>query len=224
MEQLLTIGKSVKRVDALEKVTGQAMYTSDVILPHMLYAKILRNPHAHAKIINIDTSMAEKLAGVRAVVTGKDAPEGKLYCLQDRYVLARDSVRFVGEPVAAVAADSIEIVEEALDLIEVDYEEMPAIFDPEESMKPNPSVVVNPDLTTRFWSPFYQGPDPSKAPVNEVAAERPNVIAYSRVRDGDADKGFQESDLIIEERYVRPRIQHVPMEPHATVVRPEPPF
>ena len=222
MEELLTIGKSIKKVDAFEKVTGQAQFTTDIKLPRMIHAKILRSPHAHARIVNIDTSKAEKLTGVRAVVTGKDAPDEKLYALRDRYVLARDVVRFVGEPVAAVAADTIEIVDEALDLIEVDYEELPAIFDPEEAMKPNPEVVVNPELTSRYFSPQYQGPDPAKAPITILAAERPNIIGTYNVRKGDVEKGFKQSDLIVEERYVRPRIQHCAMEPNATVVRPEP--
>ena len=135
---------------------GQAQFTTDVKLPRMLHAKILRSPHAHARIVKIDTSKAEKLTGVRAVVTGKDAPDEKLYALRDRYVIAREFVRFVGEPVAAVAADTIEIVDEALDLIEVEYEELPTIFDPEEAMKPNPEVVVNPELKSRYFSPQYQ--------------------------------------------------------------------
>lgn len=221
MEQFSVIGKSVPKIDALEKVTGQAKYTTDVYLPHMLHAKILRSPHAHAKITNIDISKAKKLPGVRVIATGKDAPEEKLYALRDRYVIARDIVRFVGEPVAAVAADSCEIAEEALNLIDVDYEVMPAVFDPEEAMKPNPDVVVTPGIT-KYFSPFYQGRDPAKAPVNAVARERPNINAYYKARKGDIEKGFAESDLIVEERYVRHRIQHCCLEPNATVVQPEP--
>ncbi|MFC1970801.1 xanthine dehydrogenase family protein molybdopterin-binding subunit [Chloroflexota bacterium] len=221
MGEFLIIGKSIPKVDALDKVTGQAEYTSDVKLHRMLHAKILRSPYAHAKIINIDTSKAKKLAGVKVVATGKDAPDERMYLLKDRYILARDTVRFVGEPVAAVAAEYIDIVEEALDLIEVDYEELPAIFDIEEAMQTEPPVIVNTDIPTRYFSPFYQGSDPSKAPVNAVAAERPNVLGYHKIRQGNTEKGFQESDLVLEERYVRPRIQHCPMEPNTTVVRPE---
>lgn len=221
MKQFSVIGKSVPKLDALEKVTGQAKYTTDLYLPHMLYGKILRSPHAHAKVVSIDTAKAKKLPGVRAIATGKDAPDEKLYALRDRYVIARDTVRFVGEPVAAVAADTAEIAEEALNLIDVEYEVLPAVFDPEEALKRNPDVVVNPGIT-KYFSPFYQGRDPAKAAVNAVAKERPNVNSYYRARKGDVKKGFAESDLIVEGRYVRNRVQHCCLEPNATVVQPEP--
>ncbi|MDP2916763.1 MAG: xanthine dehydrogenase family protein molybdopterin-binding subunit, partial [Dehalococcoidia bacterium] len=222
MEEFKVIGKSVPRVDALEKVTGQAKYTVDVKLPRMLYIKILRSPHAHAKILGIDISKAKKLAGVHVVATGKDAPDEKLYALQDRYVLARDVVRFVGEPVAAVAADTVDIAEDALELIDVEYESLPAIFDQEEALKPNPSVIVTTNVRTRYFSPYYHGRDPSKTPANAIAVERPNVLSYYKVRKGDAEKGFKEADLIVSERYVRPRMNHCCMEPSAAVVQPQP--
>lgn len=129
------IGESVPRLDALEKVTGRASYMADMKLPDMLYGKALRSPYPHAKILRIDTSKAEKLAGVRAVVTGRDVPfyHGPDWLI-DQPLLAIDKVRYVGEAVAAVAATSDEIAEEAaaeaLDLIEVEYEELPAVFDP----------------------------------------------------------------------------------------------
>ncbi len=220
MEQFSVIGKSVPKVDALAKVTGEAKYTMDVYLPHMLYGKILRSPHAHARVKSIDVSEAEKLPGVRVIATGKDAPEEKLYALRDRYVLARDVVRFVGEPVAAVAADTREIAEEALGLIDVDYEVLPAVFDPEESMKPDPEIVINPGIT-KYFSPFYQGRDPAKAMVMELADKCPNINAYYKARKGDVEKGFKDADLIVEERYVRHRIQHCCLEPNVTVVQPE---
>jgi CO/xanthine dehydrogenase Mo-binding subunit len=220
MAEFSVIGKSVPKVDAFEKVTGRGLFTADMSFPNMLNGKILRSPYPHAKIISIDISKAVSHPEVRAVVTGKDAPDERICVLQDRYVLARDVVRFVGEPVAAVAADTVEAAEEALDLIDVEYEELPAIFDPEEAMKPNPSVVLHPKLP-KYFSPQFQGFDPAKAPIHQFA-DRPNILVYSKLRTGDTEKGFSESDLIVEERYTRARIQHCPMEPAAAVVRPEP--
>src|SRR3989304_10095691 len=121
MREFSVIGKSVPRVDALEKVTGKAKYSVELTLPGMLYGKILRSPYSHAKIVRIDTSGARKLAKVRGVVTGKDAPEERVGWIRDRHILARDTVRFAGEAVAAVAADSMEAAEEALELIKIDY-------------------------------------------------------------------------------------------------------
>ncbi|MBA7590467.1 Caffeine dehydrogenase subunit alpha [subsurface metagenome] len=126
MAELSVVGKSVPRVDALVKVTGSAEFVSDMKVPGMLYVKVLRSPYPHAKIISIDTSKAEQLAGVICVVTGKDAPEKKSgSAILDQPVLARDVVCAVGDPVAAVAAKSLDIAEEALELITVKYEELP---------------------------------------------------------------------------------------------------
>ena len=125
------VGQPVPRTDNTEKVTGEARYTSDVLLPNTLWAKTLRSPYSHARIMNIDVSRAEKAPGVRAVITGKDV-RGILYGrrYRDICVLAQDRARFMGERVAAVAADTLEQAEHALDLIQVDYEELPAVFDP----------------------------------------------------------------------------------------------
>jgi CO/xanthine dehydrogenase Mo-binding subunit len=112
----------------------------------MLHAKLKRSPYPHARIVRIDTSRAERLAGVKTVMTAADVPE--IHCglvLKDRYFIARDRVRFVGEP---VAADAIEAAEDAVDLVEVEYEELPAVFDPEKSMRPDPPAVLHPDLPT----------------------------------------------------------------------------
>lgn len=133
------LGKSLPRVDAYDKVSGRAEYVDDLFLPNMLYGKILRSPHAHANIVKIDTSKAEQLPGVKAVITGKDLPEKKYGTdprFADEYALARDKVRYIGDDVAAVAAVDEETAEEALGLIEVEYEILPAMFDTEEAMKP----------------------------------------------------------------------------------------
>ena len=122
MSEYTVLGKRVPRVDALEKVTGAAQYGGDVHLPGMLHGKFVRSAHPHAKILNIDTSEAEKLPGVRAIVTQDDVESG-------RRVFATDKVLYLGEPIAAVAATDPDIAEEAADLIKIDYEVLPAVQD-----------------------------------------------------------------------------------------------
>ena len=140
MSELSVVGKSVINVDAFDKVTGKAKYASEegIGVPGMLYGKVLYSPHAHAKILSIDTSKASQIKGVRAVLTGKDTPEHRSgWMLDDRHVLCHERVRFVGDAVAVVAGDTLEAAEEALELIEVEYQELPALFDPEKAVKPD---------------------------------------------------------------------------------------
>ncbi len=142
MAELDYVGKRILRKDGPEKVTGRARYTVDIKLPGMLVGRILRSPHPHAKILNIDISRALKLSGVKAIITSKDTLGVKHGFVEtpryppDQYLLATDRVRFVGEEVAAVAATDPYVAEEALSLISVDYEPLPAVFDPEEAMRP----------------------------------------------------------------------------------------
>ncbi|HAA33834.1 MAG TPA: 4-hydroxybenzoyl-CoA reductase subunit alpha, partial [Firmicutes bacterium] len=137
-ENYEVIGKSVPRIDGVAKATGRAKYTGDLKFPNMLIGKILRSPHAHARILNIDTSEAEKLPGVKAVITHRDVPSTK-YGLSparwDQTIFCIDKVRFVGDKVAAVAAVDEETAYKALKLIKVDYEVLPAVFDPFEALK-----------------------------------------------------------------------------------------
>jgi CO/xanthine dehydrogenase Mo-binding subunit len=218
MEELSSVRSSVHRVDGIEKVTGAARYANDFTLPRMLYGKVLRSPYPHARIINIDVSWAEKLPGVKAVLTGRDAPEGRMGVIQDRPLLAVDEVRFVGEPVAMVAAESLEIAEEALDLIEVDYEELLAVFDVEEAMKPHPEVVVQPGHHQLPGMPSYAG-----QPVHlKIGLEMANVYGHFHLEEGDIGQGFRESDVVLENRFVVTRTQHCAMEPHCALARPEP--
>jgi CO/xanthine dehydrogenase Mo-binding subunit len=215
MKEFSVIGKSVPRVDALEKVTGKAKYSVDLMLPGMLYGKVLRSPYPHARIVHVDTSAAEKAAKVRGVVTGKDAPEEGVGWIRDRHILARDTVRFVGEAVAAVAADSMEAAEEALELIKIDYEELPAVFDVEEAMKPHAPVVVHPDLLKYTRTPLPY-------PLYRFEPGRPNVYIHRPIRKGDTQKGFEESDLIFENRFSAPMMQHSCLELHNALAVPEP--
>ncbi len=139
------IGKSEYNVNAVAKATGRAKYCSDIKLPGMLYGKVKRSPYPHARIISIDTSKAERLPGTKVVIVGdeKTCPFRFGAGVADEYVLARDKVLYVGDPVAAVAADSEEIAQKAVDLIEVEYEDLPAVFDGEEAFKKNPPAILH---------------------------------------------------------------------------------
>ena len=147
MVEYAVIGRRLPKVDGIAQVTGEARYTGDIVLPGMLFGKVLGSPYPHALIRNIDTAKAEKLFGVRAVMTGKDIKRIKVGIVLnhpetiDQYPMAIDRVRYIGEPVAAVAAIDEEIAEEALDLIQVEYEGLPAVFDPEEAMKPGAPII-----------------------------------------------------------------------------------
>ena len=149
MSEYLYVGKSTPRTIETDKVTGRAVYISDLRRPGMLFGKILYSRYAHAKIKSIDTSKAEKLQGVRAVLTGRDIPEVRVGFLKDQTVLKKDVVRQFRDEVAAVAATSPEIAEEALGLIEVEYEELPAVFDPIEAMKEDAPLVHEIDARGR---------------------------------------------------------------------------
>ena len=197
------VGKSYPRVDAYEKVTGTATYVTDMFFPGMLYAAVLRSPYPHAKIKKLDVSKARELEGVRAVVTAEDSPYRQGIYLVDRPIFATDRVRYVGEPVAAVAADSWEIAQKALELIEVEYEPLPAVFDPREAMKGE--VLIHPDLANYERMPIYN-----------IEPEK-NVFHHHKTRKGDIEKGFEEADYIIEGEYYLPQIYHAPLEPHGAI-------
>lgn len=151
------LGQPIPRVEGPAKVTGLLKYTADFDRPGILWGKVLRSPLPHARILNIDTSKAETLPGVKAIITARDvAPRLVGASLKDMPVLARNRVRYVGEEVAAVAAIDADTAEEAVALIQVDYEELAAVFDPVEAMKPD-APLIHPDYAS------YEGPR-SKAP------------------------------------------------------------
>src|ERR1043166_3369784 len=141
-ERFSVVGQRVQRVEGYDKVTGESKYIADVNLPGTLVGKILRSPYAHARILNIDTSRAEKLRGVRTVVTAEDTikrPWGAFFA--DQYILSVGKARYVGEEVAAVAAVDADTAEEAIDLIQVEWEPLPAVFDAEEAMKDGAPLI-----------------------------------------------------------------------------------
>lgn len=136
-----TVGTTIDRVDGVKKVTGQAKYVDDIRMSRMLYAQVKRSPYAHAKILSIDTSEAEKLPGVKSVITGDYYKKrGGLY-LEDKNFLAVGTAKYRGEAVAAVAAETLDIAKAAVELIKVEYEELPAVTNPVEGMKPDAPLI-----------------------------------------------------------------------------------
>ncbi len=202
---LNVVGHPLGRVEGEAKVTGRARYAADVVLPGQLWGKCLRSPLPHARILHIDTSAARRLPGVHAVLTGADLPRVLIgQRLMDMPLLARERVRFVGERVAAVAADDPDIAEEALTLIRVEYEELPAVFDPEAAMQPD-APILHPDLAS------YGGRDWELPPI-------PNVHARYVHERGDLARGFADADLIVEHSFRTALIHQGYLEPHACVV------
>jgi CO/xanthine dehydrogenase Mo-binding subunit len=204
------LGMNVSRVDGPAKIRGAAEYTADIELPRMLYAKALRGTYAHAMVTRVDASRAEKLSGVVAVLTRDDLKGMNAYfgpVVKDQPVVAIDRVRYVGEVIAAVAAEERDIAEEALELIEVEYEPLPAVFDPVEAMKPEAPIVH----TEREKSQTF----PAKSGFRlEMTG---NILSIYHVEEGDVAVGFRESDEVFEDTYSSPKIQHGHIEPHAAV-------
>ncbi len=160
MNPLNIIGTSPPRVDALEKVTGTAMFTADFQTPKMLHLKAVRSDSPHARIVSIDTSQAEELSGVRGFLKPEDVLDKRAgVCLEDRFLLPRDHVvRFVGEPIVLVAADTADIAEEAVELVKIEYDELPAVFDPEEAIKKDPPVIIHPERASYNYVPLPRYP------------------------------------------------------------------
>ena len=203
------VGKSEKRVDGIKKVTGFVRYTDDLKLSGMLYAKIKKSPHPHAKILKIDTSKAEKLPGVKVVITGKDVPNRVGLYLEDKTFLAIDKVRFIGEPVAAVAAELEEIAEEAVSLIEVDYEELPAVFSPLDGIKPD-APLIHEDLGSYKHASII------------LPQSGTNISNHYKIRKGNVEKGFKEADFIFENEFYLSHIQHSAIENHCAIAQVDP--
>jgi len=175
---------------------GEAKFCDDLVLPGMLYGKILRSPHPHAKILNISTDKLKKRAGIKAVITGRDVPSKKYGIYKvvpetlDESILCVDKVRYVGDAVAAVAAIDEEMAQEALELIDVEYEILPGVFDPVEAMNPNAPLIH----------------------------DKPNNIAWEvNFKHGDIEKGFLESDFVREDEFVTPAQNHAALEPHGAI-------
>lgn len=192
---LSVVGKRLPKLEAPDKAKGRAIYTDDIVLPNMIIGKTLLSPHAHAKIISIDASKARALPGVEKVLTGADVPDLTYGTSPPRYdenILAKDKVRYVGDVIAAVAAVDEETCYKAIDLIDVEYEILPAVFDPFEAMK---------DGAARLFDDKYEN----------------NINTRVDHHFGDIEKGFAEADYIREERFVGNRTYQNPIEPHCAI-------
>ena len=201
LPELRVVGKPLRRVDALGKVVGATVYAGDFSMPNMLHAKVFRSSKPSARIKRLDVSQARALPGVVCVLTADDLPDAKLVTDMpgqtgqkqrkgsDAPVLATDRVRFVGEPIALVAAETPDIAERALELIEIEYEPLPGVFDPVEAMKPGAPVVYEPD----------------------------NIVARWRISKGDVESGMAVADVIVENTFRVPFVDHAYIEPEAGV-------
>ncbi len=185
------LGKAVRRIDAPGKVSGRLKYAADMTMPGMLHVHVLRSPHTHARIVSIDTSAAQTMEGVEGIITCADVPgeDGFGVFVNDQPIMARGKVRYVGEAVAAVAADDPLIARRAADAIKVVYDILPSVFDPDEAMRAGAPVLHD------------YAPD--------------NVTKHIPIRVGDIEKGFAESDLVVEETYTTQAIEHAYLEPEA---------
>jgi CO/xanthine dehydrogenase Mo-binding subunit len=198
---LRQVGKPLRRVDAMGKALGTTVYAGDFSMPRMLHAKVFRSTQASARILRLDVSRARSLAGVVCVLTAADVPDAKLVtdipgqtgqklrAGSEVPVLAVDRVRFYGEPIALVAAETLEIAERALRLIDIEYEPLPGVHDPVEAMKPGAPILHPPD----------------------------NVVARWKIRKGNVEAGFAEADLVVENTFRLPYQEHAYLEPEAGV-------
>ena len=206
-EKLQVIGTGVRRIDGYNKANGSAEFIQDMDFANLLESAVLYSPYASAKILKLDTTKAWAIPGVVAIVTGEDARQYKPYgtTIHDRPILAIDQVRFVGEPVAAVAATSLEIAQQAVDAIEVEYEETPAVFDPEEAAKPD-APIIHPGMMD------YQREKPVAFPV-----EGSNICSHFKIRKGDVEEAFKRAHYIAEDTFEIPRNHHACLETFAMV-------
>ncbi len=201
------VGKPVARDDAVDKVTGSARYTQDFFLPGMLHAALVLSPHASARIVSIDTAEAESIPGVRVVLTGENLDYLLGLYMQDKRILARDVVRYQGEAVAAVAADTLDIAKAACRLIEIEYDESPSVLDPREAMEAS-SPLVHPDLHTYDHMEGVFFPKPHS-----------NIAHHQKIRKGDFDRAYEDAPVRLTASFYNPPVQHVPMETHASVAQ-----
>jgi len=203
------VGQAYDRKDAQEKVTGQAVYAYDMELPGMLHARCLLSPHARARIVSIDTSKANALPGVRAVLTGEDSDILVGLYMQDKRVLAKGETRYHGDVVAAVAADYEETAERAISLLDVVYEPLQPVHDVDEALEAK--ILVHDDINElkHYVGVFFPQKDS-------------NIASWNKSKKGDLDKAFAESDMVVENEFSLPAVAHVPMETHVAIVQADP--
>jgi CO/xanthine dehydrogenase Mo-binding subunit len=213
MTNFAVVGQSVYRKDARQKVTGEVLHVGNIEMPGMLHVAVLRSPYAHARITRIEKSKAEKLAGVAVVLTGAEVakmPGVDPYygpAFRDQPIVAVDKVCFVGDPVVAVAAVDRRTAEDAVQLVEVDYEPLPAVLDVLEAVKPASPLVHEVHRPAKAFADL----------AHVKAGQRSNICYHFKLRRGDVDKAFAEADRIFEDTFSSPPAQHMPMEPHVTL-------
>ena len=217
MKSVQQIGRSLHQLHGHDLVTGRAKYGTDYRLKGILYGKIKRSPYPHALIKSVDLAKALRLPGVRAVISGRDLqqknPHGSVSIgVHDNQLLARERVRYVGEPIVAVAAESLETAEEAMEAIEISYEPLESLFDPKRSLGPNQEVKLHPEILqydVTGKKPFYPRLEP----------DMPNVSAYLRIRHGNMEDGMKRADLTVENTFTLPRVQHLHLEPISSIAQ-----
>ena len=205
-QPLNVVGKSVARRDGMGHVTGKTVFVNDISFPDMLYLKMVRSPVPHANIVDLDFSESEKVQGFVCALTYRDVPKN-LYTIltligvgpDEEYVLAEDKVRYIGEPIAAIIAETEEAAMEAVSKVRLNLEELPAVFDVEEALKPEAPILK--EWGTNYF--VYEGHH------------------CRRVRFGDVEKGFSEADYIIEDRYQTSPVEHAPSETTGCIAKPE---
>src|SRR5215213_9907807 len=212
MTAYTSVGHDVPRVDAVAKVTGAVQYAGDIRIPGMLYGKILRSPYAHAKIKRIDTKRAQALPGVHTVMTGKDVLDINPYyghAIRDRPLIAIDKVRFVGEPVVAVAAETLAIADEALTLIDVEYQELPLAVTLDAALAEGAPRL---HITELLKQGLFHG-------LGEMKPQPGNVCYHHAFSRGDTDAVFASADIVVEGEYRFPAVYQYAMEPHTTIAQ-----
>ena len=204
---LTYVGKPLSREDAVAKVTGAARFVHDLALPGMLHAAMLTSPHPAARIVRIDTTRTHDVAGVRAILVGDDLDYRLGLYIRDKPILARGVARYQGEPVAAVAADTPDVARAACQRIKVEYEPLPAVFDPREAMSKS-APLVHENLHTYEYMQGVFSPKPHS-----------NIAHHQRIRFGDVTQGMPGAELVAKETFYTPPVQHVPMETHAVIAQ-----
>ena len=189
------VNKPIKRIDAYEKVTGKAKFGADLSFPNMLYGKVLRSKYPYAQILKVNTEKALAYPGVKAIITAEDIPNNKFgVIIQNQQVLAQERVLYIGDGIAVVAAETKEVASEAIKMIEVEYKELPGIFDPEEAAKKDTSLI-------------HSGLEN-------------NQVIHHRLRKGDLEKGFAQAEIILEREYTTQFVEHSYIEPEAIIAVP----
>ena len=213
MADFAVVGRSVFRKDANQKVTGQVLHVGNIEMPGMLHVAVLRSPYAHARIARIDKSRAEKLPGVAVVLTGAEVARmpgvdphfGPAF--RDQPILCVEKACYIGDPVVAVAAVDRRTAEDALQLVEVDYDPLPAVVDVLEAVKPDSPLVHEQHRAAKAFADL----------AHVKAGQQSNICYHFKLRLGDVDRAFAEADRVFEDTFSSPPAQHMPMEPHVTL-------